>query len=244
MKRAPQKSSRRRRGKSTTGTDDQVSQSGRTEYYVADALEVTPHARQRLVSTLKKPIMGRKLKYSVLESSLVGSGAASASAISLVTINQGTTDITRTGDRIRAKRLSLAGRITGGTTQGGPLCCRLIVVCWNVPGVGAVNVPVSGQVLQGSNNYLPFAAYSRDYGDQYQVVYDSIHSIQAATTTSESQIIRMERDLTIDMEFAAGATTPMVNGLYLFFVTESAGVTTAQPNVYWQSTLWYEDLDA
>lgn len=218
-----------------------TSNTSRKDYFVANALEMTPHSGQRLVSVLKQPIMDRRFKYSVLESSLAASNATSATPLSLVTISQGTTDITRTGDRIRAKRLWLSGKITGSAAATGPIVTRCMVVLWNPVGSSAVNAPVASQVMQGSASYLPYAAYSRDFGDSYQVVYDAVFCVNPVSTTAESEIFHQDRNILVDMEFTAGATTPTTNNLYLFLVSDS-GIN--QPTVVFQSTLWYEDLDA
>jgi len=234
----------RRRNKSagtTLGHDDMASNTSRKDYFVSNALEITPHANKPLRSALRQPIMDRRFKYSVLESSLAGSSATSATPLNLVSINQGTTDVTRTGDRIRAKRVWLSGKVIGSAAATGPIVSRLLVVVWNPPGVGSVNAPTAGMVIQHSAAYGPYGAYSRDFGDSYQVLYDAVFSVQPSSTTSEADIFHLDRAVTIDMEFTAGATTPTTNTLYLFLVTDAVA---NQPTVLFQTTVWYEDLDA
>lgn len=231
----------------TTGRDDFASGTARKDYYVSGNLETTPHPNQRLVSMLGKPIMDRKFKYSTYEGSITGGGATSQTPISLVTINQGTTDITRTGDRIRVRRIHVRGRLTGGLSAVGAATARVLFVIWNPVGAGAVNAPVSGQVLQGSAGYMPFSAYSRDYGDSYQVVHDSTHEVKSAagqTIGPEMEFVYFDRAVTVDMEFSAGATTPTTNNLYVFVVSDTTAAAGYQPVLLLQSTLWYEDLDA
>lgn len=218
-----------------------VSATSKKDYFFSESLELTPHPNQKLRAVLGPPIMDRRFKYSVLETTLAGSNATSATPTSLVTISQGTTDITRTGDRIRARRLWLSGKVTGNSAATGPITSRVMIVLWNQPGVGAVNAPVASQVMQGSAGYLPYAAYSRDYGDAYQVIYDVLLETNPVSTTAKTPMFHFDREILVDMEFNAGSTTPGTNNLYLFHVTDS-GIN--QPTVLWQSTLWYEDLDA
>jgi len=213
----------------------------RKDYFVANALEMTPHPNQTLRSVLKQPIMNRKYKYCILESSLAGSNATSATPLNLVGINQGTTDITRTGDRIRAKRLWFSGKVTGSAAATGPIAARVVVVVWNPPATGGVNNPVASQVIQHSASYGPYGSYSRDFGDSYQVVYDARFSVNPVSTTQEFETFHFDRALTVDMEFTAGATTPTTNTFFVFLLTDS-GIN--QPTMVFSSTVWYEDLDA
>lgn len=202
---------------------------------------MTPHPNQQLTAVLGRPIMDRRYKYSVFESTASASNATSALPGTLVAISQGTTDITRTGDRVRAKRIWLSGKIVGNAAATGPVATRVLVVCWNPNGPASVNVPTAAMVAQGSAGYLPFAAYSRDFGDSYQVVYDVVLNVNPASTTQPAVLFHYDRKVTIDMEFTAGATVPTTNALYLFLISDT-GVN--QPSISYQSTLWYEDLDA
>lgn len=225
----------------TTGRDNMASNTSRKDYFVANALELTPHPNQALRSVLGRPIMDRRFKYSTLESTLAGSSATSATPLNLVSINQGTTDVTRTGDRVRVKRLWLSGKVTGAAAAAGSITSRILVVLWNPPGVGNVNAPVSGQVIQHGATYGPYGPYSRDYGDAYQVVYDMVTNVNPVSTSSDPELFHLDREVTVDMEFSAGATSPAVNTLYLFHLTDS-GVNN--PTLVFSSTIWYEDLDA
>lgn len=219
-----------------------VSNTSRKDYFVANALEMTPHPNQRLVSVLGEPIMDRRLKYTVLETTLTGSNLTSATPLSLIVSSQGTTDITRIGDRIRLRRIWLTGRLYGAAAAASASVSRILVVLWNPVGVGASNPPVASQVLQGSASYLPFAAYSRDYGDSYQVVYDAVFSANPLSASSEMEVFHLDREITVDATFSAGATTPTTNNLYIFLVSDVSGAN--QPVITFQSTIWYDDEDA
>jgi len=218
-----------------------VSNTSRKDYYVSNALEITPNPNKELKSVLGAPIMNRKLKYTLLESSLVASNATSATPLSLVTVSQGTTDITRTGDRIRMRRLWFSAKLYGAAAATGPYTTRVLIVCWNPVGSGAVNAPVSGQIIQHAANFGPYGSYSRDFGDCYQVVYDAMYSVNPVSATSENEILHLDRKICIDAEFTAGATVPTVNNLYLFLLCENA---TNTPTLTFSSTVWYEDLDS
>ncbi len=238
-KRAPRKS---RKPKSTYGRDDETAKSSRSDYYVSGALELTPHRTQMLKAALRQPIMDRRLKYSIQESSLVASNATSATPNNLVSINQGTTDITRTGDRVRVKRIWFSAWALGSAGSSVPALTRVILVCWNPVGNAAVNAPIASQIIQHSAGYGPVGSYSRDFGDSYQVIYDSVASVQPNNAAgAELELYFQDRKVLIDMEFIAGATVPATNGIYLFALTNTA---TFQPTIYYSSTIWYEDLDA
>ncbi len=225
----------------TAGRDDLTSNNMKKDYFFARDMEITPHPNQGLKSVLGRPVMDRKLKYTLLESTLTGSNATSATPLNLINISQGTTDITRTGDRVRAKRIWFQGKVTGNAAATGAIATRVLVVLWNPPGVGGVNNPVASQVIQHSASYGPYGAYSRDYGDSYQVVYDAVVQAKPPGVTVDSEMIRFDRKVLIDMEFSAGATTPSVNTLFVFCLTDS-GIN--QPTLLFSSTVWYDDLDA
>lgn len=231
-----------RRSKATAGRDDMVSNNSRKDYFVANALEITPHPNQHLRAVLGQPVMDRRFKYSIFETTAFSaSSATSATPLSMITISQGTTDITRTGDRIRAKRLWFTGKVIGNAAQTGITAGRVVVVCWNPVGNAAVNAPIASQVIQHSATYGPYGSYSRDFGDSYQIIYDAVFSVTPASTTSEAELIHFDRSLTIDMEFVAGATTPAVNNFYIFFLSDAAA---NQASMQFSATTWYEDLDA
>jgi len=231
----------RRKAKGTKGRDNMVSNTGRKDYFVANALEITPHPNQKFVAVLGQPIMDRRLKYSILETSISGSSATSTTPTSLLTVAQGTTDITRTGDRIRAKRIWLSGKLYGNAAATAPVATRVLVVLWQPLGNAAVNAPVASQVIQHSAGYGPYGSYSRDYGDGFQVIYDSVFSVNPVGANSEAEMIHIDRELLIDCEFGAGGTTPVTNAFYIFLLSD---VGANQPSLNFSSTVWWDDLDA
>lgn len=239
--RAPAQSKRNTGRRSTAGRDDMTNNSSKKDYFVANALEITPHPNQQLKAVLGQPVMNRKLKYSILETNLAASNATSATPLSLVSINQGTTDITRTGDRVRVKRIWFGGKLNGNAAATAAVMCRVIIVCWNPVGTGAVNAPIASQIIQHSAGYGPHGSYSRDFGDSFQIVHDAKFSVNPVAATTENEILHLDRKVLVDMEFTAGATVPTTNNFYVFFLTDT-GINV--PNLTFSSTIWYEDLDA
>jgi hypothetical protein len=217
-----------------------VSRNGRKDYYVANALELTPHPNQVLKSSLRPPVMDPRLKYTVVESAITGNHLTSATPTALLAVNQGTTDITRVGDRLRLKRLWFSGKLYGNASQTGPIAARVVMALWNPPAV-ASNNPVASQVVQASAGYLPYGAYSRDFGDSYQIVYDALLSANALTASSEAELVHFDRKVEIDVEFNAAGTAPVTNQLYLWLMTD---VSANQPAMNFQFTGWFEDVDA
>ncbi len=242
MRAATKNQSRRKKAsRKTTGRDDMVSNRARNDYYVANALELTPHPGKELVARLSRPIMNPRFKYSVQESQISANYLTSTTSVSLVSISQGTTDITRTGDRVHFKRFWFSAKLTGNAASTFPTVTRVVVFVQGEPGVGAVNPYVASQVLQGSNSYLPLAAYSRDYGDGYQILYDGLFSVNPLSTSSEAELLHLDRKISVQTEFSAGATAPSINDIRILVVCD---LTTNFPLLTYQSTLWYEDLDA
>jgi hypothetical protein len=217
-----------------------VSNTSRKDYFDANALEITPHPNQMLRAVLGRPVMDPRLKYSVLEGNIVGTYLTSAVPTALISINQGTTDITRVGDRIKIKRLWLSGKIYGHASQTAPTATRVVVALWNPPAV-AGNLPVASQVIQASTGYLPFGAYSRDFGDSFQIVYDAMFCVNQLASSADAELFHIDRQVNIDVEFNAAGTAPVTNGLFMWLHSDT---NAAQPSANFQSTLWFEDVDA
>jgi len=107
--------------------------------------------------------------------------------------------------------------------------------------MAAGNPPISGTVLQGNAGYLPWAAYTRDYGDLVQVLYDATFSVTKLDAAAELELFAMNIPSDIEVGFGAAGTAPLVNGLYAMLVTDTAA---NQPSATFQSTCWFEDNDA
>jgi len=179
-------------------------------------------------------------KYSLYEGTLTGSHATSTAATPLISINQGLTDITRIGDRIRIKRFQMRGKVYGNASATGPTGVRLVVFLWKNPQVSA-NAPIAGEILQANAGYLPWGAYTRDYGDLIQILYDATFSVTKLDATTELELFAVNMPCNIEVGFAAAGTDPLINGLYAMLVTDTAA---NQPSATFQSTCWYEDNDA
>jgi len=98
-----------RRGKSgrgkraTDGLDNGPRQTSKSESFWSQALETTPGRKGGVFrAAMGKPMLDPKFKYTFLESTLTGSHLASLAPTALISLNQGLTDITRIGDRIRS----------------------------------------------------------------------------------------------------------------------------------------------
>lgn len=237
---------RPRRGKTGRGNrttlrrDNMTSNNPKKDYYVANALDMTPHPNKVFVSTLRPPVMNPRLKYSVLETSITGSHLTSTAGTALLAVNQGTTDITRVGDRLKVKRVWLTGKVYGNASQTGPVSGRLVVALWNPPAVAA-NVPVASQVIQASAGFLPYGSYSRDFGDSYQILFDDLYSVNQLTATAEAELFHYDQKCNFDVEFNAAGTAPVTNQLFIWLMSD---VSANQPSMNFQSVCWFEDVDA
>lgn len=226
-----------RRRAPTTGRDNMVSNMSRKDYYVPDALEITPHADRKLVAALRQPVMDRRFKYALTETTaLVSSNLSSATATALLTVAQGTTDITRTGDRIRCKRIWVQGYFVGNAAATGPTLARLIVV-----NDISNTITTALQVISHNAGFGTMGAYSRDWGDLFQVIYDTVHVVYPAATSGQIDVFHCDREIQIDSEFNAGGTTPVANNIKCFFLTT---IGANFPVTSFSTTVWFEDLDA
>lgn len=231
-------------GKYTRGADTEKAMTGKKEYYVAQNLDLTPHKNKPIRSVLARPLLGPNYKYMTLEGSLTGSEVSSTAFTALVNNSQGTTDSTRVGDRIKVRRYRLCAKLVGGTAATGPVAARVMLISWIVPGVGLTNFPITGMIIQAGAGRYPLGGYARDYADQFQVLHDSLHSVQPFVSSVEADFIFVERDCLIEMEFAAAATAPMVNAPYLNLITDITTAANTQPTISYNLQLLYEDNDA
>jgi len=134
----------------------------------------------------------------------------------------------------------MRGKVYGNASATGPTGARLVVFLWKNPQVSA-NAPIAGEILQANSGYLPWAAFTRDYGDLVQILYDATFSVEKLETSTELELFAIDIPCTIDIAFAAAGSDPLVNGLYAMLVTDTA---TNQPSATFQSTLWFTDNDA
>ncbi len=226
----------RARGRTTDGAVVEINKSSRNEYFIDNALEITPDRQKILVASLGRPVISRRLKYNLQEQQLLASHLNSATGTSLVNISQGTSDITRTGDRVRVKRITLGGKISGSATATSSHIVRVLVYVDK----GNAN-PTAGSILNSSSSYLPLASYGRDYGDLFQVIFDEVVNIAPTASTTPFSLLRMDRKVNIDMGFNAGGTSPIANNIRVLVMCDATGNFAT---LTLSSTLWYEDLDA
>lgn len=240
MKPSSKAERRRRRNASTQGQDTGNSRP-KTEYFVANALDLTPHGGKKFVARIKPNLTAPNLKYSVNEQQITAGYLTSTTSVSVLSLAQGNTDITRIGDRIRIRRIHFAGDVRGAALATGPAACRVLLVCQGEPGVGAVNPYVASQILQGSNSYLQYAPYTADYGMGYQVLADILLSANPVSATSEMELFSFDRDVDITVGFTAGSTQAAFNDLRLLVVTN---VTSNFPILTASTTMWFADNDS
>ncbi len=240
MKSSQRRAERRRRQKATEGQDTGNARP-KSEYYVANSLDLTPHGDRKFVARIKPNKTAPNLKYSVNEQQVTAGYLTSTTSVSVLSLAQGNTDITRIGDRIRIRRIHFAGDIRGASLATNPAACRVLLVCQGEPGVGAVNPYVAAQILQGSNSYLQYAPYTADYGMGYQVLADILVSANPVSATSEMELFSFDREVDITVGFTAGSTQAAFNDLRLLVVTN---VTSNFPIATVSTTMWFEDNDS
>lgn len=240
MKPRQKKAERRRRVRTTQGQDT-GNKDPKSEYYVANALDLTPHGNQKFVARIKPNKTAPNMKYSVNETQIAANYLTSTTSVSVLSLAQGNTDITRIGDRIRIRRIHFAGDVRGASLATNPAACRVLLICQGEPGVGAVNAYVASQFLQGSNSYLQYAPYTADYGMGYQVLADILVSANPVSATSEMEFFSFDREVDITVGFTAGSTQAAFNDLRVLVVTN---VTSNFPTATISTTMWFEDNDS
>lgn len=158
------------------------------------------------------------------------------SLVRLTTIAQGTTDITRVGDKLtlRAVRIKL-NFVAADATQ----CMRLIVFQW-YPNTTLVT-PTTANILnvvgspQGVNSM-----YIHDYDNQFKVLYDRRIAMVLGQNNDYKAI-----SINVPLKFAkktinfTAASTAGSNHIYIMAISDSGAV--GHPSITMYSRVWFDD---
>lgn len=155
----------------------------------------------------------------------------------ITSISQGTTDVTRIGDSVMLKNITIWFQVTGPDTSN---MVRVIVFQWH-SNTNFV-APTIGDVLQyfaiGDNREI-MSPYVFDYKDQFRVLYDKFIGLDAVSNYQyATRIIIPAKKLTRRMQFV-GAGLNASNHVYILAVSDSTGV--AHPGFTFLSRVVYED---
>lgn len=141
---------------------------------------------------------------------------------------QGTTDLTRIGDAIRLKHITIRVGLAVGDAYN---FVRVIVFKW-IP----YTIPIPTSILFNTGTaQAPLGALTHDFQPQYKILSDSC--ITLTTNDSAKQFI-ISIPLKHTCSFYNGGTTPQ-SGIYIILISDSGAAT--HPTAQFVSKLDFED---
>lgn len=153
-------------------------------------------------------------------------------------ITQGTTDITRIGNSILAKDLSLRMALDFPSTIGAPnvtgIHCRMMLLCWkeNIQ----LNSPTAARIFEAPTNL--YSPINKDYSDQFVVLKDKFFTLRSdgsgiASTTGQTHM-KIFKNLNWHIRYqAGGAADGTTNHIILVLRSSAAGVSNAMNCTYY-----------
>lgn len=155
----------------------------------------------------------------------------------LTPISQGTTDVTRIGDKVRLKALFLDYQIVCSDATN---LVRVVVFQWH-PQTNLVAATLTEifQYFAIGDNREVLSPYVHDYGDQFRVLYDRLYTLDLASayTKSFKGVISLKRAKK-QMAYAAGGSQGS-NQLYIAVLSDSSAAS--HPTFTYVSRVIYED---
>lgn len=157
----------------------------------------------------------------------------------LCDFGQGTTDSLRIGDQIKIRRLYIGYHYYMSTVSDASNLVRIIVFQYN-PNTTTGGAPTASLVLQQTSNIVsPLVWRTNDRKQDINVLYDKTDVLDAV-----SRFATVKR-VFINLKYAKktvqynGNTTDGSHKLYVLFVSDSSAAPN--PNVLFQTRLWYDD---
>lgn len=149
---------------------------------------------------------------------------------------QGTTDLTRIGDKITIRGLDIRMHLTSSDTYN---IIRCIIFQW-YPNTSITSAPVGSQILNDVTTYPYISPYVHDYTNQYGVLYDKMFTLSSLADTI-TRVVKIKPRLKYckkTINFSAAGTNGS-NKLYMLLVSDSGAVTHPTANIH--SRLFYDD---
>jgi len=155
----------------------------------------------------------------------------------LTSVPQGTTDSQRVGDKLTIRGIHIKYQITtGDSTQ----LFRVLVVQWKpntnliTPGVATL---LTGVTLGTVN--APLANYVWDYTNQWSILYDKMHRLDAV---SKPNVINMKR---VNIKYAKKVVEFFAAGIegsnHVYMVMVSDSGAGPHPTIAYQTRVLYDD---
>lgn len=156
---------------------------------------------------------------------------------SLHNIPQGTTDVTRVGDKLNLRSIYLSYDAIAGIQSCN---LRVLVVQWKpIDSFYPITGP-SDFFYNTNASAVTISPYVHDYQTSYTVIYDRTHKL-IINTESDSVIVKNKR---LKIKWAKkqlnylSATT---DGAYKFYIMFVSNTTTDNPSVTWSARTYYDD---
>lgn len=156
--------------------------------------------------------------------------------LDLTEVPQGTTDVTRVGDKLTIRGLDIRmDAIIADTTN----VIRCIIFQWYINTNITLSNPLGSQVLQDITTYPHLSNYHHDNNNQFHILYDTM--IQLGAQGPQARVWHVKPNLKWakkTVEFSGGGTNG-ANKLYMLLVSDSSAVS--HPTVRIQSRLRFDD---
>lgn len=144
---------------------------------------------------------------------------------------QGTSDQTRIGDKVRLKRIEMTYVLTANASATDDHFVRVILFQWKLD--SAARDPDDVDILQSIATYatgyrVPSALINYDYRNNFNILYDRMHLVQAGTNTYNAaftpRIVKVfGKKLHKEVSFK-GATTDGVGKIYVLQISDITSV--------------------
>lgn len=159
------------------------------------------------------------------------------SLVLLTGLSQGTTDSQRIGDKINLRAFKIHYQLLVGDAYN---TFRIIIFQWK-PNTQLVT-PTVANILVGTTVgtvNAPLANYVWDYQNQFIVLYDKLHVLDALNMSTKAY------RKTVKLKFAKktieyyAASTAASNHLYMLCISDSGAA--AHPTIQYQTRVMYDD---
>lgn len=156
-------------------------------------------------------------------------------------IAQGLTDITRNGDSILAKNISIKINLFSlMSTTLHQTQTRLILIVWKEN--AAVNAPTVAKIFTTPAEFL--SGFNKDYTDQFVVLKDKVYTHQAsisAATNQDTKFEKIYKNLDYHMRFQAGTAADWTTNHVYLILRNTAPTSTNQASADFYSRLNFTD---
>ncbi len=146
-------------------------------------------------------------------------------------IAQGVTEVTRIGDRLWPKSLTVQLCLKNGNASAAASCNRVMIVRSRLQ-----------RALTSSD--LPAVQGITDYNKIF-VLYDKYITVtgpDGAGPQSVTRKIFIKKKRFLRLEYAAASTVTVMNGVYIWLVGDFAAANAAAPDIEIQTHMAYNDL--